>query len=94
MHKITMMVVCASLSLWCGMSKAMSLKDCQELAKSFANDPDALSQIDLGHLRTCVSDELSHRLSSNKRTAPPLEVAPPVIRLEHDVSPSTVAPSR
>ena len=43
---------------------------CQELATAFAKDAAAMSDTDLGKLRTCVSDVLRQRLSGSGVAVP------------------------
>ena len=58
-------------------SNAAHSASCEELAGAFAKDAGAMSDTELGRLRTCVSDTLRHRLTGKNPAAPAPKASPP-----------------
>lgn len=44
--------------------------ECRNLAKQFGEKPEALDRLELARLRTCITTELSGKLSANGNGAP------------------------
>lgn len=58
-------------------SAARAADSCQDLANFYAKNATAMSDSELGRLRTCVTEMLRTRLAGHHPTPPPAPTPPP-----------------